>query len=390
MRARKRVVTGRTSGGRTPAPRRSPTVRPIRSAIVPAAKTTGPAEGGARPSTPTSGLAGAAQPGGTADTLGPGVDLSVALVGRSGLRLRNPILVAAGCAGYGPDVADGLGLANLGAVVTRTTTLRLRDGSPAPRLVEMPGSVLWATGFPNPGIEAVIERYGPAWADLPTALVVSVGGEATGEVVEVVRRLEDVPGVAAIELNLAEVRSANADSALVATAVGAVRRETERPLLVKLPYADEPRRLGRAAVEAGADALSGPGGIRGRVVLPASGLGLGGRSAPWSVRGFLAGPAVRPLALDFVAELAAAVRVPIVALVGVHSLADVLDYLAAGATAVGVGSAALADPSLPGRLVAALGRACAAAGVGSLEALAARLRDARSARPETTGRTLSP
>lgn len=317
------------------------------------------------------------------------VDLSVVLASRTGLRLRNPILVAAGCAGYGPEVAEVLGLAGLGALVTRTTTLRPRGGGPAPRLVERPGAVLWATGLPNPGIEAVLERYGPAWPTLPTTLVVSVGGETAGEIAEVVGRLEDSPGVAALELNLAELRSGSAVPAALASLVDAARRSTERPLIVKLPYVEDPRRLGRAVVEAGADALAGPGGLRGRILTAGSGRPLARRSALGTERGFLAGPIVLPLGLDFVAELAAAVRVPIVGLGGVGSVADVLDYLAAGATAVGVGTAALADPALPGRLVDGLRTSCVLVSLDNLEAFLARL---RAAAGEAVGasRTLSP
>lgn len=384
MKPRKRVVTGPPGGARAPAGgrnssgKRAPTVRRIRSAIVPAAK---PGRlGAADPSGRGRGRPAAVEPGGggagSALPAAAAVDLSVGLASRTGLRLRNPILVAAGCAGYGPEVAEALGLAGLGALVTRTTTLRPRGGGPAPRLVERPGVVLWATGLPNPGIEAVLERYGPAWPSLPTTLVVSVGGETAGEIAEVVGRLEDSPGVAALELNLAELRAGSAEPATLAGLVGAARRSTDRPLIVKLPYVEDPRGLGRAAVEAGADALAGPGGLRGRVFTRGFGRPLARRSALGTERGFLAGPVVFPLGLDFVAALAAAVRVPIVGLGGVRSVADVLDYLAAGATAVGVGTAALADPGLPGRLVDGLRTTCALAGVGDLGALLARLRAA--------------
>ncbi len=378
MKPRKRVVTGRAGAGRTPAPKRSPTVRRIRSAIVPARSAGAPIEPLRAASLP------ARDP-----SLGTAVDLSVALTAEPDLRLRNPILVAAGCAGYGPDVADALGLAGLGGIVTRTTTLRPRDGWPGPRLAEVPGALLWATGLPNPGIEAVLERYGPAWPTLPTAIIVSIAGETMGEVVEVARRLEDVPGVAAIELNLAELRPGGSDPTSLAAVAEAVRRATTRPLLAKLPYVEEPGRLARVVVEAGADVLAGPGGLRGRIIAAASREAIARRPAVGSGRGFLAGPALRPLVLDFVAELAAAVRVPVVALGGVRSVGDVLDTLAAGATAVGVGTAALADPTLPGRLVEALRRTSAAAGAPDLEALTAALRGGRSRGFPTADRTLS-
>jgi dihydroorotate dehydrogenase (NAD+) catalytic subunit len=388
MKPRKRVVTGPSAGGRAAAARRTPTVRRIRSAIVPVGRGPRPGPTGAdgRPSGATAASGGAPAADPRTSSLAA-VDLSAEVAPRTGLRLRNPILVAAGCAGYGPEVAAAVDLGALGAIVTRTTTLRPRDGSPAPRLVERAGAVVWATGLPNPGIDAVLERYAPAWPTLPTAVVVSIGGEAAGEVGELVRRLEDVSGVAALELDLAHLRPGPPDPAPMAALVAAARRATERPLVVKLPYVEDPRRLGRAVVDAGADALAGPGGLRGRV-LGAAGGRLARPPALGVGRGFLAGPVLLPLSLDFVAELAAGVRIPVVGLGGVRSVDDVLDYLAAGASAVGVGTAALADPALPGRLAEALRRICAQAGIADLGALRDRLR--RGPDGTAAGRTLLP
>ncbi len=374
MKARRRVVTGPARSGRAPDPKRTPTVRRIRSAIVPAGPASRPLPA-AGPGSLAAVAAGSVPAGrGSGEPGGLDVDLSVALGGRSPLRLRNPILVAAGCAGSGPEVAEAVELDRLGAIVTRTTTLRPRDGAPAPRLVELPNGLLWATGFPNPGLEAVIERVAPAWRDLQTAVVVSVGGDGPGEVAELARRLEDVPGIAALELNLAELGPGPSEIGPLAALVAAVRRATARPLIAKVPASDDPGRLGRALVEAGADILAGPGGVRGRALAPGMGYGTRRRSALGTARGFLAGPVLLPLALDVVAELAAAVRVPIIGLGGVRTVGDVLDHLAAGATAVGIGSAALADPGLPGRLVTELAAILAASGSRDVGSFLDRLR----------------
>ncbi len=383
MKARKRVVTGPVQAGRRTAPKRAPTIRRIRSAIVPAERSPRPVGTDAAERGP--GVAVEAR-----SPLPPSaVDLSLRIEsgGRPGLRLRSPILFAAGSAGYGTDVAEVLGLDGVGAIVTRTTTLRPRDGGPPPRLVALPNALVWATGLPNPGIDAVVERFGDGWARLGPAVVVSIAGEVAGEVAEVARRLDEVPGVGALELNLAELRPGTADPSALAALVAAVRRATERPLLVKLPLVEDPRRLARSVVDAGADGLVGPGGLRARA-LAAAGTGVARRSALGSGRGFLAGPTLLPLGLDFVAELAGAVPVPIVAVGGVRSLADVLDYLAVGATAVGVGTAALADPARPARLVDELRAACLAAGLADMESLLVELR--RPAGFASKGRTLRP
>lgn len=388
MKARKRVVTGAVPAGRRTAPKRAPTVRRIRSAIVPAGRAA-PAAGG-----PARSIVGPGPPGATRPASATVVDLHLELASRTGLSLDSPILVAAGAAGYGTELAGTLELDGVGAIVTRTTTLRPRDGAPPPRLVALPNAVVWATGFPNPGVDAVVERFSGAWSRLGPAIVVSVGGETAGEVAEVARRLDEVPGVAALELNLAELRPGPVDPSALATLVGAVRRATERPLFVKLPVVEDVRRLGRAVVEAGADGLVGPGGLRARALVPTAGgataraLGLARRPALGAGRGFLAGPAALPLGLDVVADLAAAVPVPVVAVGGVRSLADVLDYLAVGAAAVAVGTAALADPGRPAQLVEELRAACLAAGLADLGALLAELRRGGAVAPR--GRTLAP
>lgn len=388
MRARRRVVTGPVRPGRVPDPKRTPTVRRIRSAIVGAAPSSRPLPP-AGPASSAGVLAGGAPAG--RGSAGPGeidVDLSVVLGGRSPLQLRSPILLAAGCAGYGPEIAEVLELDRLGAIVTRTTTLRPRDGAPAPRLVELPTGLLWATGLPNPGLEAVIERIAPSWPRLPTAVVVSIGGDGPSELAELTRRLEDVPGIAALELNLAELGPGPAEIGALAALVAAARRATGRPLIVKVPNTDAPGRLGRALVEAGADILAGPGGVRGRAIRPGAGNGARRRSALGTGRGFLAGPILLPLALDLVTELAAAVRVPVIGLGGVRTIDDVLDHLAAGATAVGIGSAALGDPDLPGRLVDELRASVAASGSADVGSFLARLRG-RPGEATAGDRTLS-
>jgi len=349
VKARKRVVT---SGPQTPA-RRTPTVRRIKSAIVPAAR---------RPTSTTSDrareAAGAPPSVPVGSEAGASVDLAVDL-GR-GLVLATPLIAASGPFGYGVEVADAVDLGRLGALVTRGTTLRARAGSPPPRMAAAASGIVHALGYQNPGVDAVIAKHEPTWRSWPVPVVVNVCGESAGEFVELVSRLEGLAGVAAVELNLGCPNAArggtpfSVDPDAAASLVAAVRRTWDRCLIAKLsPGAADVRAVARAVASAGADAISAIGGV--------AALAVGGPRAG----AVLAGPAIRPIALRVVYDVVGAVGVPVVAYGGVAALDDVLDYLAVGAVAVGVGTAALADPGLPTRLAGELEAAVVARGHAS-------------------------
>lgn len=371
MKARKRVVT--SSGVRGPGPKRTPTVRRIKPAIVPASKPV-------RPDLARTSVV--AEPTLASDA---GIDLAVDL-GR-GLVLANPLVAASGPFGYGSEVADLVDLAGVGAIVTRGTTLRPRSGGRPPRMVETPAALLNAVGLQNPGVDAVVERHAPAWRTWATPVIVNVAGESIGDVVEIVRRLDGVPGVAGIELNLSCPNQARGgvlfahDPELAGALTAAARRATDLPLLVKLaPSAADTRAVARAAAGAGADAISAVNTLAGLAVART-------RERPLfaGVYGGLSGPAIRPVAMRVVYEIVAAVDVPVVAMGGVASLDDVLDYLALGAVAVGVGTAAFADPALPGRLATELAAHCLGAGLASHLALVGTARPGRGAPPSSRG-----
>jgi dihydroorotate dehydrogenase (NAD+) catalytic subunit len=369
MKARKRVVT---SPRPTKRPKRTPTIRKIKSAIVPVDRSV------IRPAPPTRVVAArseaaplAASVPGSATSPAPGLDLSVDL-GR-GLVLRNPLIAASGPFGYGVEVAGELDLAAIGALVTRSTTLRPSHGQTTvgPRIVEVPGGIVSGVGFPSPGIDAVLERFAPTWARWPTPVILSLLGDSAGDVVEMLKRLEAEPGIAGIELNLR-------DAATAARVADAARRATDLALIAKLPPdSGSLRSLARSVVDAGADALAAIGGV------PAFALAAD-RSSPafGSNGGLLSGPAVRPVALGVVFELAQASDVPVIGTGGVGTLDDVLDFLAAGAGAVGVGTAALAEPDLPARLATQLSAYCAERGTATVAELVgtAKIRARRRAR----------
>jgi dihydroorotate dehydrogenase (NAD+) catalytic subunit len=225
--------------------------------------------------------------------------------------------------------------------------------------------MLNSIGLQNPGVDAVIEKYARTWAAWKVPVIVNVAGESVRDYVEVARRLEGIPGIAGIELNIScpNVGQGGLQFAIDAGAAGevtaAVRRATDLPLLVKLsPNVADIRPIARAIADAGADALTAINTLSGIAVAPGRGKPLLG-----NIYGGLSGPAVKPVALRVVYEAAQAVKIPVVAIGGVTELADVLDFLAVGAVAVQVGTAIFADPTLPVRLVDELADECRRVGV---------------------------
>jgi dihydroorotate dehydrogenase (NAD+) catalytic subunit len=380
VRPKKRVVT--TPGVRAPGSKRTPTVRRIRPAIVPAPRsTTPPMVGSADARVPVRHVPAPAVESGSEGA----VDLSVDL-GR-GLVLPNPILVASGTFGYGVEYGDVVDVQRLGAICCKGTTLKPRIGNVTPRVTETPGGMLNSIGLQNPGVDAVVEKYGPTWTGWGVPVIVNVAGESVGDYVEVVRRLDGVPGVAGIELNIScpNVGKGGLQFAIDADAAGgvtaAVRRVTDLPLLVKLsPNVADVRPIARAIADAGADALTAINTLSGIAVAPSRERPLLG-----NVYGGLSGPAIKPIALRIVYEVAQIVDIPVVAIGGVTELADVLDFLAVGAVAGQVGPAIIADPGLPVRLVDELHGECGRRGLGSYRELIGTALPKRPAPPSAKG-----
>jgi dihydroorotate dehydrogenase (NAD+) catalytic subunit len=279
-------------------------------------------------------------------------------------------VVAAGVLGYGVEAADAVDFGQLGAIVTRSTTRSPRSGNRPVRMVEVAGGgVVHSIGFQNPGVESALERFASRWAALSMPVIVSVAAESPIGFGELAEALDGQPGVAAIELNLSCPELARGqdfalDEDAANRATSAARERTDLPLIVKLSAAaPDIRSVAIAVAEAGADAISCSNG------LPASTIDLLGRVRnphQQSRYATLSGPPMRTIALRAVAEIAQAVRIPIVGIGGVTSLDDVLDYVAAGATAVGVGSAVFADPRLPSRLTLELERYLFEQGIATL------------------------
>jgi dihydroorotate dehydrogenase (NAD+) catalytic subunit len=401
VKAKKQVIIfgdmrlGKDSPNRS---KRTPTVRKIKSAIVPVDRTKGPPVG--RPRVETGGAAVADLGAPTAPRLTLAeqaaldrVDLSVDLApGHGGLRLANPILVASGTFGYGIEYGEVVDVQRIGAICCKGTTLRPRAGNLPPRVTETPGGMLNSIGLQNPGVDAVIEKYGPIWQGWKVPVIVNVAGESIEDYVEVARRLDGVPGVAGIELNISCPNvgkgglqfAIDRDAARAVTA--AVRRATELPLLVKLsPNVADVRPIARAIEEAGADAISAINTLSGLAVAPDR-----TRAFLGNVYGGLSGPAIKPVALRIVYEVAQVVSIPIVAIGGVTSVDDVLDFLACGAVAVQVGTAIFADPELPVRLADELRSVCLRRGLESYRPLVGTALPKRTGAPSAKGAEYRP
>jgi len=293
------------------------------------------------------------------------VDLSVDL-GR-GLVLRNPVMVASGTFGYGVEYGDVVDVQRLGAICSKGTTLRARVGNAPPRVTETPAGMLNSIGLQNPGVDGVLEKYADRWAGWSVPVIVNVAGESVDDYVDVARKLDGHPGVSGIELNIScpNVGAGGLQFALDAAAAAevtrAVRETTELPLMVKLsPAATDVRGIAKAIADAGADSISAVNTLPGMAIDRHRRQPLLG-----NVYGGLSGPALKPVALRVVYEVAQVVKLPIVAVGGIGSLDDVLDFLMAGASAVQVGTAVFADPVLPLRLIDELADWCAANNLAS-------------------------
>ncbi|MFQ5879282.1 MAG: dihydroorotate dehydrogenase [Dehalococcoidia bacterium] len=278
------------------------------------------------------------------------VKLSVELApaGKRGLQLANPVMTASGTFGNGLEFASVFDIQRLGAIVSKGTTLHPRRGNPQPRIVETPAGMLNSIGLQNIGVEALVREVAPVWARWRVPVVVNIAGESVAEYAELAARLDGVPGVSGLELNISCPNVENGlefgsepRSAAVVTA--AVARRTTLPLIVKLtPNVADIVAVARAVVAAGADALCLINTV------PAMAIDVGRRrpALGWTFGG-LSGPALRPIALKLVWQVAGAVDVPIIGCGGIASARDALEFIMAGATAVQVGTATFTNPRAP-------------------------------------------
>ncbi len=276
------------------------------------------------------------------------LDLSVQLApqNKHGLLLSNPVMTASGTFGYGTEYSQVFDIQRLGAIICKGTTLEPREGNPQPRLYETASGLLNSIGWQNIGVKALIKEKAPIWADWRVPVIVNIGGDTVDDYARLAEELDGIAGVSGIEVNIScpnvKVGGAafgvNPDSAAGVTA--AVRAATSLPVIVKLtPSTADIAGVAAAVAEAGTDSVSLINTLRGMAIdidkrRPAIGNIICG----------LSGPAIKPVALAMVYEVAGAINVPVIGCGGISSAEDALEFIMAGASAVQVGSATFGNP----------------------------------------------
>jgi dihydroorotate dehydrogenase (NAD+) catalytic subunit len=278
------------------------------------------------------------------------MDLSVQI---GSLTLKNPIIAASGCFGYGVEYADIVDLASLGGVAVKGLFLTEREGHPAPRIVDTPAGMLNAIGLQGIGVHRFVDGTLPELRARGATIIVNVCGTTIDEYVEVSRILSDAGGVAAIELNIScpniKEGGITFGCSLAGTfdVVSAVRKATRLPIFPKLtPNVTDVASFARASEEAGADAVSLVNTFLAMVIDVET-----RRPKISNIVGGLSGPAIRPIAVRMVYECRQAVKIPIIGMGGIASAADALEFMIAGASAVQVGTANFVDPFIWSKLV---------------------------------------
>ena len=295
-------------------------------------------------------------------------DMSVDL---AGIKMRNPVMTASGTFGYGAEFADYMNLESIGAMITKGLSLKPKAGNPTPRIVETPGGMLNAIGLQNVGVDAFVSQKLPYLASVATPVIVNVYGNTLEEYGEVARRLDPLSGVAGIEVNIScpNVKQGGivfgTDPQAAGEVVRLVRKNTSKPLIVKLsPNVTDVVLMARACADAGADALS--------LINTLTGMAIDlerRRPILANLTGGLSGPAIKPVALRMVWQVAKSVQLPIIGIGGIMNARDALEFILAGASAVQVGTASFLDPSAAQTIAREMEQYLAERGIASLASM---------------------
>ena len=269
------------------------------------------------------------------------------------LKLKNPIMVASGTFGYAEEFSPYVDLKKLGAIVTKTITLEAKRGNPPPRVVETAAGMLNAIGLQNEGMDNFLENKLPYLQRIGVPIIVSIGGDSKDEYVALVKKLDKIRKISAIELNIScpNIKGkkilVSQDKSATFELVSKVRGATDKTLITKLsPNVTDITEIAKSAEDAGSDALSLINTLYGMAVdiedkTPKLGNILGG----------LSGPAIKPVALYMVWKVAQVVKIPIIGMGGIMNVDDVVEFMIAGASAVCVGTGNLVDPSLSTKII---------------------------------------
>jgi len=276
------------------------------------------------------------------------LDLSVQLAPqhKHGLLLANPVMPASGTFGYGTEYAHILDIQELGAIVCKGTTLKPREGNPQPRLAETPSGLLNSIGLQNIGVEALIREKAPIWASWRVPVIANIAGETIDDYAQIASRLDGVAGISALEVNIScpNVKAGGAafgaNPDIAARVTTAVKKAASLPIIVKLtPNTSDIAQVATAVAEAEADAISLINTLKGMAIditqrQPMIGTKSGG----------LSGPAIKPVALHMVYQVASAIDIPVIGCGGITSGTDAIEFIMAGASAVQVGTANFTNP----------------------------------------------
>ena len=269
------------------------------------------------------------------------------------LELRNPVMTASGTFGYGLEFQDFVDLSRLGGIVVKGTTLHPREGNPYPRMAETASGMLNCVGLQNKGVDYFYKDIYPKVKDLPTNVIVNVSGSTIDDYVETARRIGELESIPAIELNISCPNVRQGGMAFGVTCEGAssvvkaVRKAYPKTLIVKLsPNVTDIAEIARAVEAEGADSVSLINTLMGMAIDAEK------RKRILSIgTGGLSGPAVKPVALRMVYQVARAVKIPVIGLGGIMTATDAIEFLLAGATAIEVGTANFIDPSVTMKVV---------------------------------------
>ena len=271
-------------------------------------------------------------------------DLSVKI---GSLELKNPVMTASGTFGYGKEFEDFINLEELGGIIVKGTTLNHREGNAYPRMVETPSGMLNCVGLQNKGVDYFCNHIYPEIKDINTNMIVNVSGSTVEDYVATAERINELEKIPAIELNISCPNVKSGGMAFGVTNEGAsevvkaVRKVYKKTLIVKLsPNVTDIASIAKAVEASGADSVSLINTLMGMVIdiekqVPMLSINTGG----------LSGPAIRPVAVRMVWQVAKSVKIPIVGLGGIMTGEDVIEFMMAGATCVSVGSANLIDPT---------------------------------------------
>lgn len=288
----------------------------------------------------------------------------------AGLKFKNPVLTASGTFGSGQEYLPFLDLNRLGGVVVKGLTLLPRDGNSAPRVVETPSGLLNAIGLQNPGVDYFINTILPELASYRTNFIVNISGNTPAEYGVLAEKLS-IPGIAALEVNIScpNVKAGGlvfgTDPGMVGEVVATVKAHTDLPVIAKLsPNVTDVALIARAAEKAGADAISLINTLLGMAIdIKARKPVLG------NIMGGLSGPAVKPVALRMVWQVAQAVQVPIIGMGGIVNTEDALEFILAGASAIAIGTGNFLNPKATIDVIEGLEKYCLENGIADINEL---------------------